>query len=139
MHLAPTARAARASVLALLLALLAALAPSPARGAEEYGAVPVVVKVEGGQLPEARVFANAEKTLFLVLVPGDKYLYKVDRPGKAVWSLPRASALVKGNRCRPVDGASAMLLQGGLFEEVPGGFTFNALSGKKVGVLLPSR
>ena len=90
--------------------------------------------VEGSESPEARVFVNGERTVFLVLLPGEPYLYKVDRPGRRVSSLPRASAMVRKDRLRPVDGASEMVLQGGLYADVEGGFTFNTLSGKRVAV-----
>jgi hypothetical protein len=120
------------SLLVLLPALLAA--PVPARAAEEHSLAASVVKVEGSESPEARVFVNGERTVFLVLLPGEPYLYKVDRPGRRVSSLPRASAMVRKDRLRPVDGASEMVLQGGLYADVEGGFTFNTLSGKRVAV-----
>jgi hypothetical protein len=135
------ARLPGALLLAGLLVASLLATPAPAPAAEEYGAVRSVVKVEGSESFEARVYSDSAQGVFLVLLPGEPYLYRVDRRTENRWraveSFPRASGMLKGGRLRLFDGVPGRVVQGGLFAEVEGGFAFNALSGKRV-VVAPS-
>jgi hypothetical protein len=123
------------AILPLLLLLVAAV-PRHAHAAEEYVPVAAAVKVENSEAWDGRVFVDAERKVYLVFVPGDPNLYKVDREARKVSSMPRASAMVKKDRCRPIEGVGGLVLVGGLYADLPDGFTFNSLQGKRVAVRL---
>lgn len=130
---------ARKSLLGIVVAASLLLTASMVMGAEPAGyfsAVKGRVLVDGKAAGEGRVFANAEKTRFLVCIPGD-YVYKVDREGRKVSALRRSSVMVKPDKCRPVEGAREQPIEGHLYVETKAGFSFNDLAGHKVSVELP--
>jgi len=120
---------------AVLLAL-ALPGPSAAQGPSFFSSIEAAVSLDAKAAPEAKVFANAERTVFLVCPPGE-YVYKVHRKERRVLALRRPSVLVKPDRCRPMEGAAEQHLEGHLFAETKAGFSFNDLAGRKVSVEFP--
>ena len=106
--------------------------------AEEFAAVkPSVVQVDGQDQNDAKLFANSEKKVYIVCLPGEGNLYQVVRKEKKVVAVKRSSVLVKPEKCRPMEGAIEQPIEGHLYEETGTGFSFNSLGGKKVSVTLP--
>lgn len=108
-------------------------------GASEFSVVkPSVVQVDGQDQNDAKLFTNPEKKIYYVCIQGDSNLYEVDRNEKKVVAVKRSSVLVKPDKCRPIEGAVEQPIEGHLYQETSTGFSFNALSGKKISVALPS-
>ncbi len=128
-------RAAAAIILAL--GCLGCLFPAAVAG--EFAIVkPSVVQIDGQDQNDARLFTNPEKKVYYVCIQGDANLYEVDRKEKKVSAVKRSSVLVKAEKCRPIEGAVQQPIEGHLYKDTDNGFTFNALTGKKITVVLPS-
>jgi hypothetical protein len=92
--------------------------------------------LDGEVCKEARVFSNAEKTVF-VACPAGGFVYRIDRKAKKVFALRRPLALNMGDRCRLVEGAPEQPVDGARFRDEKSGFAFNDLAGRKVAVRMP--
>ena len=111
----------------------------PASDAAEFPVVkPSIVQVDGQDQNDAKLFTNPEKKIYYVCIAGDSNLYEVNRTEKKVVAVKRSSVLVKPEKCRPMEGAVEQPIEGHLYQETATGFTFNALSGKKIAVALPA-
>ncbi len=99
---------------------------------------PSVVQIDGQDQNDAKLFSNPEKKVYFVCLQGDANLYEVDRKEKKVVALKRSSVMVKAEKCRPIEGAVEQPIEGHLYKDTDTGFTFNALSGKKITVALPA-
>ncbi|HEY3490225.1 MAG TPA: hypothetical protein VGK27_08915 [Candidatus Deferrimicrobiaceae bacterium] len=120
----------------LLLGCLGALYSNSL--ASEFTVVkPSVVQVDGQDQADAKLFTNPEKKIYYVCIQGDSNLYEVDRKDKKVVAVKRSSVLVKPEKCRPIEGAVEQPIEGHLYKDTATGFTFNALTGKKITVAIP--
>jgi hypothetical protein len=122
-------------LLAALSALVAAVRPA---GAEDFFNLvkSCSVRTDDKACQEAKVFVNQEKTILLACLPGD-YVYKIYRKEKRVSAVRRPSVLVMGDKCRPIDGAAELPIEGHRLVEKPPALSFNDLGGRKVVLSLP--
>ena len=63
---------------------------------------------------------------------------RANPPKKKVVAVKRSSVLVKPDKCRPIEGAVEQPIEGHLYQETATGFSFNALTEKKITVALPA-
>lgn len=124
----------------LLVILSGFLTPSAvlAADASTYVAVsPFIAKVDSAESTEARLYASDGATSYIVIVPGEPFIYRVSRSEKKVFALKRSTVMVKPDQCRPMEGGKQEPLMDPVLVDSPAGISFKTNAGKNISVTLP--